>query len=307
MSTLTKLLQRLWNPRPGKPINRPAFRPWCELLENRTLMSWSPIGPAPLNISQRDATGAYTEAVSGAIEAQAFGTDNDGNPVMFIGSPTGGLWRAPMDANFQNGNPRWVQFTDIVASSSVPAGAIPLDTRNNVGNAQTGLGAGTICVGSIAVDPSNKKHIYVGTGEPAYRDSLYGTGILESTNGGDTFRLLSAGPVIADDTNAIRADGLPAFYQRSIASIVINPSTPRVMYAIDSAVRSSKITPRQGCGVFKSTDAGATWTMVAGGVAADAAVAAMQPPTTKIGIDIRPTSLDYTTLQDGSFCLVAGV
>jgi hypothetical protein len=69
----------------AKPIRRST--PRCvrlsfDVLEDRVLLAWTPIGPAPLLNSEYNAEGGaeanLTEAVTGRVNALAFGKDNSG-------------------------------------------------------------------------------------------------------------------------------------------------------------------------------------------------------------------------------------
>ena len=93
--------------------------------------------------------------------------------------------------------------------------------------------------GSIAIDSVNPNIIYYGTGEATYSGvSYYGRGILKSTNGG------------ANWTNY--TTGLPSLTYCS--RIVIRPGFPAQLFA---AMGTS--------GLYKSTDAGVTWSQIVSG------------------------------------------
>ena len=140
-----------------------------EQLEERRLLAWNPIGPAPLLNSIAGISNRNPEAVTGRVTALAVGQDNAGTTAMFLGAAGGGVWRS---TDFTTGSPTWTPLTDFVG---VGAGGV---------DPQTGRGAGAIDVGAIAVDPANPKTIYVGTGEGHYtgKESRYGSGLLRSTD-----------------------------------------------------------------------------------------------------------------------------
>ncbi|MCX7878254.1 MAG: T9SS type A sorting domain-containing protein [Ignavibacteria bacterium] len=93
--------------------------------------------------------------------------------------------------------------------------------------------------GSIAIDPTNTSIIYYGTGEATYSAvSYYGRGILKSTNGGTTW------------TNY--TTGLPSLTYCS--RLVIRPGFPNQLLA---AMGTS--------GLYRSTDAGVSWTQIVAG------------------------------------------
>jgi hypothetical protein len=94
----------------------------------------------------------------------------------------------------------------------------------------------SLAIGAIAIDPNNPNNIYVGTGEADYSvDSYYGQGLLKSTDGGTTWTLISS--PFASGGSA------PPF-----AQIAIQPGNSSVLLAATES------------GVYRSTNAGATWT-----------------------------------------------
>ncbi|HYE88013.1 MAG TPA: hypothetical protein VEA16_16735, partial [Vicinamibacterales bacterium] len=147
----------------------------------------------------------------------------------------------------------------------------------------------SLAIGSVAVDPGNPETIYAGTGDLWQgRDSLYGCGILKSTNGGaswaqlgaSVFQTASGGAriakiaihptststlLIASDFGLFRStDGGSNFtlVQAGFATdVVIDPATPSNMYAAlgDPAGVAAN-------GAYKSTDSGATWTKLTNGL-----------------------------------------
>ena len=103
-------------------------------------------------------------------------------------------------------------------------------------------GQATLSIGDLALDPTNHDVIHVGTGEANLRNSVsFGRGMYKSTDGGLTWRFTGLG-----DT-------------RHIARVVVNPKDPRLVYACATGHMSG---PNAERGVFRSTDAGETWTKV---------------------------------------------
>ncbi len=95
-------------------------------------------------------------------------------------------------------------------------------------------------IGAIAVAPSNRNVIYVGTGESDIRSALSsGDGVYKSTDGGKSW------------TNIGLRD------TRQISRIVVDPQNADVVYV---AALGHAYGPNPERGVFKSTDGGATWT-----------------------------------------------
>lgn len=98
-----------------------------------------------------------------------------------------------------------------------------------------------IAVNSMVLDPRNPDTIFAGTGEGFFNgDALRGAGILKSTDGGETWAQLPA-------TNN------PDFYY--VQKIVLSKGSSQRMYA---ATRT---------GIFRTNDAGVTWTKMLDGSA----------------------------------------
>jgi photosystem II stability/assembly factor-like uncharacterized protein len=100
-------------------------------------------------------------------------------------------------------------------------------------------------IGAIAVDPSSPETVWVGTGESWTRNSVsIGNGIYRSTDGGETWAHL----------------GLPE--SERITRILVDPRNGKVVYACVPGKLWSDSADR---GVYKTVDAGKTWTLVLAG------------------------------------------
>ncbi len=252
-----------------------SFRKLLELeeLEPRILFSWTPLGPAPQQNGQYNLQGEWVENVTGQISVLAFGQDNSRREALFLGAATGGAWRS---TNFASNNPTWVPLTDF---AGLPGPGPAIDP-------QTGLGAGAINVSAIAVDPNDKRRLFIGTGNSYFlnftsdRDQ-YGSGILRSVNGGDQFTLLTGG-------------ASNPFFRRAISKIIIDPRPghSNTLYASVVNVPVNGL-PGSGAGIYKNTQGGdGDWTLITG--------------TTQIGANISVSDMDYT-LRGTTFTLFAGV
>lgn len=101
---------------------------------------------------------------------------------------------------------------------------------------------GSASIGDIAIDPRNPNVVYVGTGEANNRQtSSFGDGIYKTEDGGRTF------------TNI----GLRE--TQTIARIVIDPRNSNVVYV---ASPGHLFGPSEDGGIYKTTDAGKTWTKI---------------------------------------------
>ena len=93
----------------------------------------------------------------------------------------------------------------------------------------------TLGINDIAIDPSNPNIMYLATGDVDASDT-YGVGILKSVNGGITWNITGLNWTTSQN--------------RSVSRIIINPNDNNMLFAATSN------------GLFKSTDAGVTWTKV---------------------------------------------
>jgi len=97
-------------------------------------------------------------------------------------------------------------------------------------------------IGAVTIDPGNPKTIWAGTGESWTRNSVsVGDGIYKSTDGGENW------------TNM----GLKE--SERIAKILVDPTDSKTVYA---AVPGKLWSDGEERGVYKSTDAGGTWTRI---------------------------------------------
>jgi hypothetical protein len=160
-------------------------------------------------------------------------------------------------------------------------------------NALSGSGAswtfisdsfGTNAIGTLTYD-ATQGTLYAGTGEPnASGDSEAGLGIWKSTDGGNSWALLTAtiGPITTTSpgggSNGTYGPG-NAFLGRSISAIVVDPTNASHLYvssakgvrgvsSVTGGGTTNPPTPRPPYGVFESTDGGATFSFIWDGGAA---------------------------------------
>ncbi len=225
--------------------------------------TWQSIGPNSITqglIGLHSCTdagcGAWRTNVSGRTKTIVF---NPNNPnTLYVATASGGLWKST------DGGATYTAISDTQPS---------------------------LAFHSLALDPTNPNILYAGTGEI---QGHYGMGLLKSTNGGQSWTLLGAnqfkGLVIAAivihptspntlwvATNLMNQDAGPAFPVRGVfrsndggqtwspqltcdrcagvSDLVMNSANPQVLYAGGA-----------GFGVFKTTDGGANWAQLTGGL-----------------------------------------
>jgi photosystem II stability/assembly factor-like uncharacterized protein len=120
---------------------------------------------------------------------------------IWVGSASGGLWKTT-DAGFT-----WTTTTDELPSLGVT---------------------------DIVIDPTNPSIMYIGTGDGDAGDT-YSTGVLKSTDGGETWNTTGLNWSTAQT--------------RRISRLLMHPNNPSVLFAA-------------GNGIFKSTNAGTSWMQV---------------------------------------------
>jgi photosystem II stability/assembly factor-like uncharacterized protein len=221
---------------------------------------WTAIGPAPITNGQRPGGGPVSGRITG-IAADP----GDANTI-YIAAAGGGVWKTT------DGGSTWNSLTDSLS---------------------------TLSMGAIAIAPSNHSIVYAGTGEANFSgDSNFGRGVLVSTNGGASWTLRNAGgsfnrktiaEIAVDPTNANivyvavagggvngvggnngvwrSADGGATWTNTTAAITTVQPwtsvrldlTTPTTLYAAVGNIVGSAAN-----GIYKTTNSGGTWTLLAG-------------------------------------------
>jgi len=122
---------------------------------------------------------------------------------------------------------------------------------------------GTQSIGAITIDPASPETIWVGTGEQGQNCwSYFGMGLFRSTDGGASFE-------------AVNGSGQTALDLSYITSIILHPDDPQVIlvggetYCDDGSWVYG--------GLYRSADAGGSWSLVLSGAVTDMAVSPDEP------------------------------
>jgi photosystem II stability/assembly factor-like uncharacterized protein len=142
------------------------------------------------------------------------------------------------------------RITDVAVVESDPAtiyvaaatGGVWKTTDNGLSWRPVFDQAGSLCIGDVAIAPSNPNVVWVGTGEAnILRSVSVGDGVYKSTDGGKTWHHM----------------GLKE--TRHIGRILIHPKDPDTVYV---AALGKAWGPNEERGLFKTTDGGKTWDKV---------------------------------------------
>ncbi len=211
---------------------------------NRLPFTWQLLGPSyaiqPSLLTFASLVGAdgANYIASGRVTAMAIApTCTVTQCRLWVAAAGGGIWRT---SNALGGAPSWVSVVN---------------------------GLTTNAIGSIVVDPNDStgNTLYVGTGEPnASGDSEAGTGVFKSTDGGNSWTVLSGS-----------VNPAATFYGRAVSSIAIVPGQPNTIYVgvaravrgISSVTGGATSSPPASTnpapvGLYKSIDGGLTFTQV---------------------------------------------
>jgi photosystem II stability/assembly factor-like uncharacterized protein len=159
--------------------------------------TWQFIGPVNLN----SRGGENTQVRNGRINAVAF--DPRARGTYYAGAPYGGVWKTT------NGGADWTPLSDNWRSLSVS---------------------------SIAVEPENPQHLYVGTGDVP-KQGPYAMGLMRSQDGGTTWQ-----PI-----------GPPELSTATISRVIVDVDAPNVVMAAEFG---------PGGRIWRSTTYGDTWGVV---------------------------------------------
>ncbi len=181
---------------------------------------WQELGPRPQVAGSRTRSGRINSI---AID---LADDPTGNTV-YVGSAFGGVWKT---TNVLSSNPTYVPL---------------MDSQPN------------LAIGSIALDPSTHPatvYVATGTADRSLDALLHGNGIYKSTDGGQTWTLVTS----ADN-------GAHPFQQVGFSKVLVDPTNPKIVLAgAVQQILSQADAPQPFAGIYRSIDAGAIWSLVFG-------------------------------------------
>jgi len=207
----------------------------------RAELNWQPLGPTP---HKNEYWSGNADASGRVCALLVHPTDPN---TVYAGGAQGGIWKTT-DAGVN-----WTPVSDFLSS---------------------------LATGALCFHPNNPDIIYYGTGEQHYSgDSFYGDGLFRSDDAGMTWTKIAAksdvgsyiSRVVVDPNNTQiiylgNEDGLARstdggatwtthWSPQDCNDIVLDPATPGLVYG---AMRYT--------GIIKSTDYGANWTLLTGGL-----------------------------------------
>jgi hypothetical protein len=197
--------------------------------------TWHPLGPTAV---QTPGFGLVT----GRVAALALDpSDTTGNH-LYLGTTGGGVWSAQ---NAGTSDATSIVFTPLT------------DTLAALG----GAADASISIGALTVQPGGTGVILAGTGDPNdVLDSYYGAGILRSTDGGNSWSLISR---TKDAEQGLGAQDF-SFVGEGFAGFAWSTVNPQlVAAAVSQAYEGTLVnagSPGNSCeGLYYSSDSGATW------------------------------------------------
>jgi hypothetical protein len=274
---LTALPFLLLRFRPMRASNQGAYQ-WplaFEELEVRVVPVATNLGPAPQYVTPpAPSSPLEPQHYSGRVNTISIIPTTGNQKQVLVGTASGGVWGSNSYVDSLS-NPSWTPESD---NWALP-GSQPIDPV-------TGLGAGAMNIGTVAVDPTNPSIIYAGTGDivlPGATEIAYGTGVFKSKDRGQTWTLLSTGT----------RPGRTEFFRHVITKVFVDPRPGHQNWLYLGLGEGQGIAPRdlgdpRDDGIYQSTDGGNTWIKITGGIAGG------------IGDRADVTDLDYTYTVDRS-------
>ena len=197
--------------------------------------AWKPLGPTAVQTPNFG-------LVTGRVAALALDPSDATGNRLYAGTTGGGVWVA---SNAAVSTPSFIVFTPLTDTVAALGGAADA----------------SISIGALTVQPGETGVILAGTGDPNdVLDSYYGTGILRSTDGGNSWSLIQQ---TVDQEEGLSATDA-SFVGQGFAGFAWSTVNPQlVVAAVSQAYEGTLVNaewpPTTLEGLFYSTDSGATW------------------------------------------------
>jgi PKD repeat protein len=206
----------------------------------------------------------FKSMASAAVSA----TTANWTPLGPFGSPSGGDAGRLQCIALKPGDPNTIYV-------GAAAGGFWMSNNGGVSYTTTTDQIGSLGVSGIAVNPLNTNIIYISTGDKDAGDT-YATGVLKSTNGGLTWNTTGLVWTVSQ--------------QRRIYRLLINPVNPNTLIAATTN------------GMYRSLNAGTSWSLVASGSFVDAEY---RPGDTTIVYAVAGSNIAKSTNGGASFSNVS--
>jgi photosystem II stability/assembly factor-like uncharacterized protein len=279
----------------------PTATPTPEVKTSPTPSPEASLTPKPEPLSTGTFGGMRFRSIGPAVTSgrvNMFAVDPEDRTKYYVAVASGGVWKTV------NAGTTWTPVFDNEGSFSI--GAIALDPKNSatvwVGtgeqNSQRSVGYGdgvyrsddggkswknvglkkSEHIGRIAIDPRDGNVVYVAAQGPLWSPGGE-RGLYKTTDGGKTWKQIIT---ISENTG--------------VTDVVIDPNNPDTIYAASWQRRRHFYTLINGgpeSAIYKSTDAGATWTKLRSGLPSG--------DLGRIGLSISPADTDvvYATVEAG--------
>jgi hypothetical protein len=195
--------------------------------------AWQAVGPAQIASS---AFGDITGRITGIAIDPADATGN----TVYIATTGGGVWES-MNAAAAAGSVTFTPLTDTLPVFNGTAAIASLST------------------GAITVQPGGTRVVLAGTGDPNDAlDSYYGSGLLRSADGGQTWSLIQNSLDGVAGNHSFLGEGFAGFaWSTASPNLVV----AAVSQAAEGTIVSAEASDASVRGLYYSNDAGATWQM----------------------------------------------
>jgi len=195
--------------------------------------TWTAVGPVQIASANYGLeTGRVTSI---AIDP----SDASGNTV-YVGTTGGGVWKS-VNAAGPASRVSFVPLTDTLSAYS------------------SGTATASLSIGALAVQPAGTGVVLAGTGDPNdATDSYYGSGILRTADGGQTWTLIQASQDGLYGIHLFTGEGFAGFaWSTATQGLVVAAASQ----AAEGTIVNDEYSGASARGLYYSTDAGATWQM----------------------------------------------